>query len=362
MGGASSKTTDIIITVKESSMEVLDVNEIPTHVFRLKHRRDTASKSLALVIPGSPGMGHFYIPFATRLFQLGGGSYDIALVSHAGHSPGFLRPTTVDCHKKARDFPGNLVEKPEATITSMPNTGGDGGNGISSLGTTQHSSTVSEDRDWYCLEEQIAHKLAFIEQYASHADTIYLIGHSIGSWIVLQMMKILEPSKVKKAFLLFPTIELMGETPKGILLAPLFSSLRLPFTFGVWCLSWIPDAAKRFLLKHHFYTTPEDQVRHMTQGAINIDSKAIHNVLCMAKQEIAEVTLPPLQVIDANIGKIVFYYGIGDKWNIDSCYSNMCERYPDHEEVHRCKQGYAHAFVESSSNEMAEFVFSKIMP
>ncbi len=338
-------------------MEVLDVNEIPTHVFQLKHRHDTASKSLALVIPGSPGMGHFYIPFATRLFQLGGGSYDIAIVSHAGHSPGFLRPTTVERHRQAEDFPGKLVEKPEAT--NMPNTHDDGG---SSLDATQHSATISEDRDWYCLEEQIAHKLAFIEQYASHVDTVYLIGHSIGSWIVLQMMKVIEPSKVKKIVLLFPTIELMGETPKGILLAPLFSSLRLPFTFGVWCLSWIPDAAKRFLLKHHFYTTPDDQVRHMTQGAINIDSKAIHNVLCMAKQEMAEVTLPPLEVIDAHIDKIVFYYGVGDKWNIDSCYSNMCERYPDHEEVHLCKQGYAHAFVETSSNEMAEFVFSKILP
>ncbi len=320
------------------------MNRIPTHVYRLKHDQEAASKSLALIIPGSPGMGHLYIPFATRLFQLGAGNYDVALVSHAGHSPGFLRPPTD--HTQDKDFPGNSAEK----FT----------NGAAHLSTNVASSR--SHRDWYCLEEQIQHKLAFLEQYAPEVDTLYFVGHSIGSWMVLQMMKRLEPSKIKKAILLFPMIERMGETPKGVRLAPLFSSLRLPFTFLVWCLSCIPDSVKRFILSYHFYTTPLEQVPHMTQGAINIDSKAIHNVLCMAKQEMEEVTATPFDIIDKNIEKLVFYYGVGDAWNMSSCYSDMCKRYPDHKEIHLCKSGHAHAFVEAASNDMAEFAFSKILP
>ena len=227
--------------------------------------------------------------------------------------------------------------------------------------STHSDHANGSHRDWYNLEEQVSHKLAFLEQCAPQVDTLYLIGHSIGSWMMLQMMQRLESSRVKRAFLLFPTIERMKETPRGTLMTPLFTTWRLPFTFFVWCLSWTPDFIKRFLLNHHFYTTPPDQVKHMVQGAINIDSKAIYNILCMADEEMDTVCELPLSLIEGNIEKLVFYYGVGDKWNLEDCYSNMCERYPD-KEVHLCEQGHAHAFVERSSNEMAEFVFSKIKP
>lgn len=300
-------------------------------------------------------MGHFYIPFANRLFQLGDGSYDVALVSHAGHSPGFLRPPSPPHSHVIKDFPGNSAEKPATT-------NGDTLRRLNGDYCSPANDAAATHRDWYCLEEQIVHKLAFLEQYAPEVDTLYLVGHSIGAWMVLQMLQRLEPSKVKKIVLLFPAIERMEDTPKGIRLAPLFSSLRLPFTFAVWCLSCIPDSVKRFLLGYHFYTTPLEQVPHMTQGAMNIDSKAIHNVLCMAKQEVTEVTDAPFEIIDANIDKIVFYYGVRDAWNIAGCYDDMCKRYPDHSEVHMCKSGHAHAFVEAASNEMADFTFSKIIP
>ena len=81
-------------------------------------------------------MGHFYIPFASKLFELGHGSYDVAVVSHAGHSPGYYRPTE------------------------------GGGN------------------DWYSLEDQVAHKMAYLREHASGKDTLYLVGHSIGCYVI----------------------------------------------------------------------------------------------------------------------------------------------------------------------------------
>ena len=307
-------------------------------------------------------MGHFYIPFASKLFQLGEGTYNVAVVSHAGHSPGVPRPP--DHHASYREHLSEVsisqtqkdqleIEETDANPSIAQDTNGSAIN-------YKSCPFTSPNRDWYNLQEQIAHKLAYIREHAADVDSLYLVGHSIGCWMVLQLMKHLEPSRVKRAILLFPTIEQMGATPNGIKMSPLFTSWRIPFTFGVWAMSWIPDFVKRYVLRRYFHTTPSNHVDHMIQGAINIDSKVIHNVLCMANQEMNVVADPPLEVVDTHIDKIVFYYGVNDRWTLDSCFSEMAERHPE-KEVHLCQQGCDHAFVERSSDEMADFVHSKIV-
>ena len=61
---------------------------VPTHVLSLRNdpAGDEAKVPLVVIVPGSPGMGHFYLPFAHKLFDLGEGRYDVSVVSHAGHS------------------------------------------------------------------------------------------------------------------------------------------------------------------------------------------------------------------------------------------------------------------------------------
>ena len=300
-------------------MDVEEINGIPTHVFSLKadHHARPRNSSLLLIVPGSPGMGHFYIPFASKLFELGEGRYDVAVVSHAGHSPGHIRQPPDDRH------------------------------------------VTTQDKDWYSLEDQISHKLEYIRKHASNKDSLFLVGHSIGSWMILQMLQELEPSRVKKVALLFPTIEKMGVTPNGQKLAPLFTTLRIPFTALVWILSSFPNIFRRFVLHHYFHTTPSEHVQHMAEATMSINSRSMYNILRMAYQEMAEVVEPPLHVIDEHVDKIVFYYGVGDRWNVESCYKDMAARYPD-KDVNLCVNGFPHAFVECASDEMAEFVFSKL--
>ena len=79
-----------------------------------------------------------------------------------------------------------------------------------------YKQSDDEGRDWYNLEDQIAHKLAFIEERARHKKSLYLIGHSIGCYMILKMINHIDPSRVKKAFFLFPTTEKMAATPDGI--------------------------------------------------------------------------------------------------------------------------------------------------
>lgn len=334
-------------------MNVEEINGIPTHVFSLKadHYARPRNTSLLLVVPGSPGMGHFYIPFATKLFQLGEGCYDVAVVSHAGHSPGHIRPVPsgggVDGLQEQQQQHDQLSRDPGPCPT--------GASSAAAPIINHHCG-----KDWYSLEDQISHKLEYLRKHASNKETLYLVGHSIGSWMILQMLQKLEPRRVKKVTLLFPTIEKMGITPNGQKLAPLFTTLRRPFTALIWLMSNIPNFFRRFVLSRYFHTTPSEHVEHIAEATMNINSMSMYNILRMAHQEMADVVDAPLNIIDEHIEKIVFYYGVGDKWNVESCYENMAMRYPD-KDVHLCTKGFPHAFVECASDEMAEFVHSKLL-
>ena len=311
-------------------MNVEEIDGVPTHVFSLKadHCAGPRNASLLLVVPGSPGMGHFDIPFATKLFALGEGRYDVSVVSHAGHSPGHIRP--LEGQRPAQSAPSSA-----------------------------EYAVKESEKDWYSLEDQIAHKMAYLRKHASGKDSLFLVGHSIGSWMILKMLQELEPRRVKKVALLFPTIEKMSVTPNGQKLSPLFTTLRRPFTALVWLLSTFPNFFRRFLLNRYFHTTPPEHVEHMAEATMNINSRSMYNILRMAHQELADVVDPPLQVIDEHMDKIVIYYGVGDRWNVESCFDDMTARYPDMD-VHLCPNGFPHAFVECASNEMAEFVHSKL--
>ena len=137
-------------------MELHDIGAAPTHVFSLRNEGTKFRKvPLVLVIPGTLGICHFYVPFASKLFCSGQGKFDVSVISNAGHSPGHYKDTTI------QDI---------------------------------------EDTDWYTLQDQVFHKLAFIKQMASDRDSLILIGHSVGCWIVLKMLHHLIPAKVDKVF------------------------------------------------------------------------------------------------------------------------------------------------------------------
>ena len=290
--------------------QVLDVDSVPTHVFELKSR--TPNSSLLLVVPGNPGMGHFYVPFASRLFELGQGSFDVAVVSHAGHSPGYCRPT-------------------------------DGGG-----------------NDWYALEDQVAHKMAYLRDHASGKETLYLVGHSIGCYIILHMLKQIAPDRVSKVVFLFPTLERMAETLNGRRLMPFFNWCLRPATALLWLVTWIPLAVRNALLRcTYFRSTPSDHLDHMVQAVANIDSKSLYNILNMARQEMEQVTDPPLGLIRDHVNKMSFYYGVDDHWTLQSCYLDMAERFSDHD-IQLCTRGYPHAFVMEASTEMAGYVHSRL--
>ena len=313
---------------RPSKMEVEDVGGIPTHTFFLNKdgRDDEADVPLVIIVPGSPGMGSFYRPFASKLFELGRGSLDVAVISHAGHSPGHYK--------------------------QPPSAG-------SARGVSQGAEL--SQTDWYTLQDQTAHKLAFIRERVLPGRPLILIGHSIGCWIILDMLKHIPSSRVAKIFLLLPAMEKLAQTPNNLsYYSLLWNSMRVPFTGFVWVTSHlIPTVALSCLLYCRFRSSPPEHKPAMVEGTMSINEKSIYNMMKMAKQEMEEVVDPPVDVIKSNIDKIVFYYAVKDKWNLTTSYSDMAARYPG-KEVHICPAHFCHAFVETCSNEMADMIFSKL--
>jgi len=72
--------------------------------------------------------------------------------------------------------------------------------------------------DLYTVKGQIEHKLRFIEKYVPDNCDLYLVGHSVGSKIISELLKdraMAQRLSVKRSVFLFPTLQKMRETPSG---------------------------------------------------------------------------------------------------------------------------------------------------
>lgn len=99
------------------------------------------------------------------------------------------------------------------------------------------------------LEKQILHKIDFLrDEVFPRADKVILIGHSIGCYIILQIMERMQSDQLVNGILLFPTIERMSSTPQGKVMTPVLRYGRWLFMFIVEILSYLPDIMKDILV------------------------------------------------------------------------------------------------------------------
>ncbi|XP_068195344.1 lipid droplet-associated hydrolase isoform X4 [Antennarius striatus] len=164
-------------------------------------------KKLFLIIPGNPGVVGFYRTFMQTIHSMFGYRHPVWAVSHAGHC---VPPCSMD-----------MVED------------------VSS----------SAQCDVFGLNGQIEHKLAFLRNHVPSETMLVLVGHSIGCYIILELMKRRPELKVLKAIMLFPTIERMAQTPQGKLLTPLLCHMRYLAYLPVFLLSLLPEGFKAGLIK-----------------------------------------------------------------------------------------------------------------
>ncbi|GFY62487.1 lipid droplet-associated hydrolase [Trichonephila inaurata madagascariensis] len=269
---------------------------------------------LILFIPGNPGALEYYIEFIKALYEGLQRTIPIWGISHAGH----VSPP-----------PGCTVPK------------------------------LQDNENLYSLEGQIHHKMAFINTYVPRDRRVILIGHSIGCYIVLELLKRLPHIQVIRCFLLFPTIERMSTSPQGQWVWPMLTYLRLPALISVYALSYLSPQMQCRLLEWYFKdrSVPEC-VLNASLNLFQLDCAK----LCMhlARDELENVTTLDVDNIRENLSRITFYYGANDNWCPYSYYQDLKEIFPQGD-IRLDKNNFEHAFVLENSKEMGAVVSGWIL-
>ena len=269
-------------------------------------------KDLVVVIPGNPGIPQFYDGFIKTMKSRLPTETPVWVVGHAGH-----------------------VQPPNNLSLTMPN-----------------DSTWNEN---YGLMAQVQHKKEFIKKYVPEDAKLHLVGHSIGCWMVLNMLKDDSICKrVAKCYLLFPTIERMAETRNGLFFTRIVSRIAFLLTFLCWILSCLPVYLQTFLINTFapFYGVPTKCSKAVLQL---LHPRSLKKVLKMADEEMRIVRERDDDTLSKYADKLWFYYGNCDGWTPVRYYKNMKSVHPNMN-AELCKHGYYHSFVLEYDKEMGHIV------
>eukprot|EP00795_Rhopilema_esculentum_P008281 gene8281-14239_t len=303
----------------EVHRSVEDVCNSPTLVSQIG--KNSHSKFCVVVVTGNPGMIEFYEVFMLQLHKASKCHLEVVGISQAGHSPvwKYAKDDSAQSYKKA---------------------------------------------DCKNLKYQIEHKIAFVDEYVPKDKQLILIGHSIGAYIVLKM---LENRRIEqracKTVLLFPTIENLKYTPNGNFWDPVSFYFRHPFALTAWLLSFTPLWMRKMLVDWRTSWKGRDTHPQLVDAFMQCVSYTLmNNALYMAASEmkhVNEVDENMAQIIDRNINKITFYYGVDDKWAPVHFYDSMKKRFPNGD-IRLCEHGFEHDFVVDSSEDVAGLVWDMI--
>jgi len=277
-------------------MEVIEINSVPTEFYWRKAKQSHPRK--LVVIPGNPGIIDFYTTFIDQLYDKFGQQYDVIGVAHAGHS-----------------------------------------------GSVQRI---------FSLQEQIQHKidvLEYIKSQKSDAEFV-LMGHSVGAYISLKVVKRQPDIGVSHVVNLFPTIRDLWQG-----LAPAVKMFVLPgfrHTLSTF-IHYAPTALTQRVISA--VSTLSDEARYITANKINY--YLVMNVLFMAYlegQEILDMDADCHEVITRHLANMYFLYGPTDQYTPRQFYDEIRVLFPEGN-FEMAEDGVKHAFVLKHSDIVALKVY-----
>lgn len=288
-------------------------NEVPTEVLTLgrwveEGLAPDGKKDVIVIIPGNPGIPAFYEEFLKTLKSKLPPETPVWILGYAG----FVQPAS--------------------ELFTMPN-----------------------NKRLYDLRGQLDHKAEFIKKYVPKDARLHLVGHSIGSWFILNLLRDEEiANRVIKCYLLFPTIEHMADSPNGRFLINVVLRVAAFLVFLAWIFSLFPSFLRNFLVTIFglFYGYPRKSTPAILQL---LEPQVLRKVFALAKQEMAVVTELDNEMVTQNKKKLWFYYGTKDGWVPVSYYQNMRVKFPD-VDIQLCKRNLYHSFVLKHSIEMGQIL------
>ncbi|KAI0062556.1 hypothetical protein BV25DRAFT_1870311 [Artomyces pyxidatus] len=226
--------------------------------------KESTPDTVILFLPGNPGLLGFYIPFLTAIHAATSSS-SLSIIAH-----GYLGLQS--CF-------GGDSNRPDVPTIQLP--------------------------------AQIEAKLEVVDalRLAYGPKTkILLVGHSLGTWMALQILKA-RPDVAAGAFLLFPTVSDMGGTPNGKRFSHLF---RPPLPRIISHLSVLVRSLPLRILSVLFPGWPDAQL--LVLRTLLRSPSAIYTVLTLANNEIETIRELDVAVLDQHVEHLWLYFAEDDDW------------------------------------------------
>lgn len=169
--------------------------------------------------------------------------------------------------------------------------------------------------------------------------------------MIIEMLKDEEiKRKIKRCYLLFPTVERMAASPSGFfftkLISPGYFLLRLLCSI----LNMFPSLVKTLFVYMYcvLFSIPKTFLG-TTQKFLS--PVIMDKVVFLARKEMKQVKELDVETIKENVNLLKFYYGSSDGWAPTKYCQQLKERIPDvNAEIDN--NNISHAFVLRSSDEM----------
>ncbi|XP_051149611.1 uncharacterized protein LOC127264199 [Andrographis paniculata] len=284
-----SEKLGLIQTRKQAIFRLANVSGFKTELLEISCH----NPALHIVfVPGNPGVVSFYADFLDWLFEFLGGTASITAVGHISHS--------------GKD---------------------------------------SESGRLFSLQEQIDHKISFVDNELKDVDVpVVLIGHSIGAHICLEMFR-RSQEKVAYCICLYPFLAVDRTSSTQSLIRKIAASSALCAalsTIGA-SLRILPTSILKFLVKNSIGKSWSSSAVEVLCSHV-LQYHTMRNMLYMAMTEFEKLPEnPDWDLIRWKRNRIAFLFGADDHWGPLHLYEEMCRKVPDASaEVER--EGHTHAF------------------
>lgn len=205
------------------------------------------------------------------------------------------------------------------------------------------------------LDGQLKHKTEFIDRYIPRNVNVYLIGHSVGAKLCVDLLrhhgKFSE--QVQHAYLMFPTIEKIAQSEKGVRVPTwdrYFFLLRA--FYNVFNL--IPSSWKRSVVR--YMSKKEGVPEEMLDSSVEYTNPpVIDKIWFLCLDEMKRIVDLDEETVKKNLHRLKLYYGAKDDWVRTEYYHELVARFPGID-AELCQNGYEHAFVLKSGPEVGKMV------
>ncbi|KAI3874509.1 hypothetical protein MKX03_004839 [Papaver bracteatum] len=292
---------------KQASLRLCNVSSFMTELLELSAENPSLH---VVIIPGNPGIVQFYKHFVEGVYEMLDGFASVTAIGHISQT------------KKNWD-----------------------------------SSRL------FSLQDQIDHKVAFINQEIQNTEIpIFLVGHSIGSHMSLEVFRSL-PERVKYCVGLYPFLSSNKESVAQTVIEKISMSSILCSAISciVSALGLLPRRLTRFLVKKSVGKSWSTASVEALCGHL-LQYHTMRNILFLAKTEFEKFAQEPdWMFMKEKQDQISFLFGIDDHWGPLTMFEEISKQVPN-VALSIEKEGHTHSFscTEAGSVWVADHVVSVI--